>query len=48
MVCGAVEDGKGSETSMKGFAKKASMSDDLTRGRWGQDNGSKSFLSKRL
>ena len=48
VVCGGVEDEKGSEVSMKGFAIKASMSEMVSLGEKGDESGSKNFLGRRL
>ena len=37
VVCSGVEDGKGSEVSMKGFAMKASMSEIVSLGEEGDE-----------
>ena len=42
--CDKVEDGKGSEISIKGFAIKASISDVVSLGEGEEKTGSKSFL----
>ena len=44
--CGEIEDGKGSETSMKGFAIKALMLEMVSLG--GENTVSKSFLGRRM
>ena len=47
VVCGEVEDGKGSETIMKGFALKASMSEMVSLGEGGdKTEGVKVFLAR--
>ena len=46
VVCGGVEDGKGSEGSMKGFAMKASLSEMVSLGQKGNERvGVKNFLA---
>ena len=45
--CDEIDNGEGSEASMKDFAIKASISEIVSLGKGGEESGNKRFLGRR-